>query len=78
MVEYLSLRIIERRFLFFYHWRAINTAVVHLISLNMIQQNHSHLMIYYFYHNHLYYFVHISSIKAGRKVVEDFLLRRIN
>ena len=38
----------------------------------MSQQNHYHLMISFSNHHHMYHFVHISSIKAGREVIEDF------
>ena len=34
-------------------------------------------MIPFSNHHHVYYFVCISSIKAGREVVEDLSLRRI-
>ena len=77
MVEYFSLRRIDQRFIFWYHWRAINTALVCSISLNKSQQNHSHLMIIVSGHFHIYYFVQISSIKTGRGVVGDLSLRRI-
>ena len=46
-------------------------------SIKTSQKNHSHLMISFSNHYHLYYFVRISSIKAGRELFEDFLLRRI-
>ena len=65
VVEYLSMLIIERRFRFCYHWRDIDTALVCSVSLKISQQNHSHLMISFSNHHHIYYFVHISSIKAG-------------
>ena len=67
MVEYFPLRRIEQIFRFCYHWRAIDTALVHLVELNRSQQNHSHLMISFSNHHHLYYFVHTSSIKASMR-----------
>ena len=77
VVEDFSLRRIERKFRFCYHWRAINTSFVRSIALNMRRQNHSHLMISFTNHNQLYYFVHIYSILAGTEVVEDFSLHII-
>ena len=47
------------------------------MALKTSQQNHSHIMIPFSKFHHLYYFVHISSIKAGTEVVEDLSLRRI-
>ena len=70
VVEYLSWHKIERRFRFCYHRRAIYTALVRSIKFNTSQKNHSHLMILFSNHHHLYSFVHISSIKAGTEVVE--------
>ena len=63
-------------FYFYYHWRAIDTSLVRSIALNMSQQNHFHLMISFSNHHRLYFFVHISSIRAGREVVEDLSSRR--
>ena len=77
VVEDLPLRRIEQRFLFFYHYRAIESSLVRSIALKMSQHNHSHLMISVYNHNHIYYFVHIYSIKAGREVAEYFSLRII-
>ena len=65
MVEYSPLIVIEQRFLFCYNWISIKTVLVHLISLNRSQNNHYHLMISFSDDNYVYYFVHISSIKAG-------------
>ena len=75
--EDLSLRRIERRFRFYYHWRGFDTATVRSIALNMIQQNHSHLMIQFSNHHHMYSLVHICSTKPGTEVVEDLSLHRI-
>ena len=77
VVEDLSLHRIERRFRFCYRWRAIYKALVRSIALNISGQNQSHLMISLSNHHHLYYFVHVSSIKAGREVVKNVTLRRI-
>ena len=77
MVEYLSSRRIERRFRFCYQYRSIDTALVRLIASNMSQQNHYHIIISFYNHHRLYYFVNIFSIKLGWEVVEDFSLRRI-
>ena len=78
VVEDLSLRRIDRIFRFFNHWRAINKTLVRSVSLNMSQQNHSNVMISCSNHHHTYYFVYISSIKAGKEVVEYFSFCRIN
>ena len=77
VVEDLSLRRIKRRFLFCYHRRDIDRALVRYITLNMSLKNHSHFIISFSKLHHLYYFVHISSIKAGTEVVEDLSFRRI-
>ena len=47
---------IEQRLRFFYHWRAIDTALVLLIALNMIQNNQYYLIVLFSNHNHIYYF----------------------
>ena len=73
----LLLRTIEQWFRFCCHWRVINTALVYLITLTISQQIHPHLIILFSNHHNIYYFTHISSIKAGREVVEDFPLRII-
>ena len=78
MVEYFPLIVIEKIFRFSYHWRAIDTALVRSIALNRSQQNHSHLIVSFYNHLHMHYFVHISSIKSGREVVKGLKLCRIN
>ena len=77
MVEDLSLRRIERRFWFCEHWRAIDKLLVRSIALNISQYNHYSLVISFSNYHHKYYFVNISSINAGREVIEDFSLPRI-
>ena len=77
MVDDFLLHKIERRFRFYYNCRPVGTLLVREISSKMSQQNHSHIMVSFPNHRCLYYYVHISSIKVGREVVEDFSLRRI-
>ena len=77
VVEYFSWSNIEQRLRFCYHWRSINTVLVHSRSLNMIQKNYSHLTISFSSYHNLYYFVHVSFIKVVREVVEYLSLRRI-
>ena len=77
VVEDLSQYKIRQKFRFCYHWRAIDTELVRLTALKMSRQNHSHLIISFSNHHHVYSFVHISSIKSGTEVVGDFSLRRI-
>ena len=55
----------------------IDAALVRSILLRLSQHNHSHIMKSFSNRLHLYYFVHISSIKACRKVIEDLSLHRI-
>ena len=69
MAEDFSLRRIERIFIFFCHWVSINTPLVRLIALKMIQQNQSHLMISFYNHNNLYYFLYLlyqSRYRSGQ------------
>ena len=65
VVEELPLRRNEQIFSFFYHWIDMYTELMRLIVLNMSQQNHSHLVIIFFKHYHIYYFEGISTIKSG-------------
>ena len=55
----------------------MDTVLVRPIALKMSQHNHSHLMIPFSNHRHIYYFVHIASIKPGRELVEYLSLHII-
>ena len=55
----------------------MDTLLVRSIVLKTSQQNLFHLMVSFSNHHCLYSLVHVSSIKSGTEVVEDFSLCRI-